>query len=269
MRPTPLHNAFEILDLYNRVKVAPERAPRGQKVRDLWNGSATLDLAASPCTSFEARKFNLNYAKKELLWYLQADKQADWIEQHATMWKKLKQEDGSYHSNYGQYIFGDCAAGTTQFDYVVQSLKNDRDTRRASMVLLHPNHLYHDNTDMVCTHGIDFTIMDNKLHMSVYMRSNDVIFGFTNDVFCFWWIAQLVYYNLLETYPDLELGKYYHHAHSMHVYDRHYDMIEQITSEGYHKYVDIMMPELTMEEAHNIVLTKGRSRGPVMTWLTE
>jgi len=37
---------------------------------------------------------------------------------------------------------------------------------------------------------------------------------------------------------NLELGKYYHHAGSMHVYDRHYSMLEDINSGNYFDHSD-------------------------------
>jgi hypothetical protein len=33
---------------------------------------------------------------------------------------------------------------------------------------------------------------------------------------------------LRATYPDLQLGNYYHNAGSMHIYDRHFDMAQMI-----------------------------------------
>ena len=60
------------------------------------------------------------------------------------------------------------------------------------------------------------------------MRSNDIIFGFCNDVFNFALFQQLMLNELRATYPDLKLGSYYHHAGSLHLYDMHYDMKDNI-----------------------------------------
>ena len=60
------------------------------------------------------------------------------------------------------------------------------------------------------------------------MRSNDIIFGFCNDIFNFALFQQLMLNELREIYPDLELGKYHHHAGSLHLYETHYDMRDNI-----------------------------------------
>jgi thymidylate synthase len=58
------------------------------------------------------------------------------------------------------------------------------------------------------------------------MRSNDVVFGFSNDVFTFTLFQQLMLNELRVAHPKLELGSYFHHAGSMHIYDRHYKMLD-------------------------------------------
>ena len=65
--------------------------------------------------------------------------------------------------------------------------------------------------------------------MGVYMRSNDAVFGFCNDVFTFALFQQLMLNELNARGGKLSLGTYYHSAGSFHVYDRHYSMMEMIT----------------------------------------
>jgi hypothetical protein len=48
-----------------------------------------------------------------------------------------------------------------------------------------------------------------------------------------------MYNELRKTYKDLELGNYFHHAGSMHIYDKHFEMADKILSEyGKHYYSD-------------------------------
>jgi thymidylate synthase len=63
------------------------------------------------------------------------------------------------------------------------------------------------------------------------MRSNDIILGFTNDVFQFTMLQEGLMVQLRETYPELELGAYYHNAGSMHIYDRHFEMANKIVAD--------------------------------------
>ena len=46
--------------------------------------------------------------------------------------------------------------------------------------------------DTPCTYAVQFTVLNNKLNMSVVMRSNDLWYGFCNDQYCFSKLQQLV-----------------------------------------------------------------------------
>lgn len=260
------NNVDAILKMYKLVANGPEISARGTKSRNIHNLAIVLDAASPVITNFKHRKMNLAYAKREWLWYLGADPKDDSICEHATAWKKLQQEDGTFYSNYGQYLFGKSDDKPSQFEYVIRTLKDDPQSRRASMMLLKAEHLYPSNTDTVCTYAINFFINQGHLDMTVMMRSNDVIWGFTNDAFCFWNLYQFVYAMLKHTMPNLQLGSYTHMANSMHVYDRHYEMIKQILLDP--SFKPIIMPLPTAHEAMQLVLSNGRdSAGEYTTWL--
>lgn len=268
-------NAEAFLSAYDTVYNCGDIVrPRGQLCRELTDYTLKFDLNYAPLSNFEARKFNLKYAKQELLWYIRGDRYDAEIEKHATMWAKLRQIDNGFNSNYGQYIFrnrvhpynGESIG--SQFDFVVSELIRDPDTRRASIVLLKDTHLYSENSDIVCTYALNFRIRQNRLHMTVMMRSSDLIFGITNDAFCFWGIAQLVYGCVRLMVPDLELGQYTHFTNSLHIYERHFGMVQEILIAGLNGYKPIEVPTLSPVEADLIVATKGRTvDGPFMDWL--
>lgn len=258
-------NLDTLIVMYGTVAEGPTIDVRGSKTRDIRDLAVELHMSGPPViTNFAARKMNLAYAKQEMLWYLRADKYDDSIEQYATMWKKLKQPGGFYYSNYGQYIF--FGGESSQFMYVVETLLHDQNSRRASMVLLNREHLFCENTDLVCTYAINFHISDDALHMTVMMRSNDVIYGFTNDVFCFSCLYELMYKVLKRSLPELHRGTYTHFTNSMHVYERHFDMIERIVDEGTDAYEPRLVPELDPDEALEIVMSNGAFTGPPGSW---
>jgi thymidylate synthase len=200
-------------------------SPRGQNVLEIEDFSMDLHPINDRFSDFGPRKMNLDYAKFEAAWYIRGDRyETDTICDKAQMWTNIIDVDGGINSNYGQYIFGN----ENQFDWVVSQLSEDRDSRRAVMCLLNSGHLRDSNPDVVCTYSIAFRIRDNKLNMSIHMRSWDAIWGMTNDVFCFSVIYEMVYAQLLRTIPDLQVGNYHHAADSFHVYERHFDMIKQL-----------------------------------------
>lgn len=233
-----MQNCRTFLDLYYHIKeFGTMVSPRGCKCLELTNACVTFN-SLYPVSSFEARKFNLDYAKKETLWYLRGDRFDTSICQEAGAWNTLVQPDGGINSNYGQDIF----QGPKLFDWVIEELTRDKMSRRAVMPLGRADMLGADNSDHRCTMFISYLIRDNRLIQSVHMRSNDAIFGLTNDVFFFGLLHQMVLVCLQEVYPDLELGEYHHIVDSIHVYERHFSMLDRLLSENDEGWYDLAIP---------------------------
>ena len=226
-------------DIYKDVADAGiEVAPRGSKCKEICN----YDYILPPYVrfaSFEVRKLSISYIKKEFMWYLRGDKYDTSICQHASLWKTLINRDGSINSNYGQYIFGTM----NQFDNVVDILSEDKNSRRASIMILGAHHLLTKTKDYPCTYCINFRIRNNKLHMTVRMRSQDAIYGMGNDAPTFSFIHEMMYVTLKEKYNDLECGNYYHSADSFHVYEKHYGMLQDIVNGD--PYIQIDCPKIS------------------------
>jgi thymidylate synthase len=80
------------------------------------------------------------------------------------------------------------------------------------------------------------------------MRSNDGIFGLTNDIPTFSFYHEMLYVYLRDTkYPDLELGEYTHLADSFHIYERHYKMLKNIIQNAYEHKVECPKIESAIE----------------------
>lgn len=240
---------------------------RGSKCKEIRNMSIDLD-PRYPVTSFKDRKFNLSYAKAETLWYLRGNRYDTSICEKAGAWNTLIQPDGGINSNYGQDIF----SGPKQFDWVIEELYRDMYSRRAIIVLGRPEMLSKDNTDHRCTMYISYAIRDGKLHQTVRMRSNDIIFGMTNDVFFFGLLHQMVYVCLKDRLGSLELGTYTHSADSMHVYERHFGMLENIVKSGKDGWDVIDTPMFTSrKEVEDLRWTQNNIVGhtDMTAWLLE
>src|ERR1043165_9387741 len=183
-----INNASAFLKMYSDVYAGRLITPRGERTREAEDYDLTLTMTESPLTSFEDRNLSLDYAKAEAKWYLRGDRYDRSIETHASMWPKLRQPDNSYYSNYGHYMFRE-----GQVQWVIDELCRDKDSRRATIVLMKRDHLFRENRDVVCTYGVGFRVRNDRLNMTVHMRSNDVVFGTTNDVFCFSVVYRMVY----------------------------------------------------------------------------
>jgi thymidylate synthase len=161
------------------------------------------------------RKWNKEYAEYEWQWYLSANPNAEKISKRAPIWKKHMDENGNVQSNYGwQWI------RKSQLDRVIDQLIyshiNKTDTRRAVLTFYDGKEIENYAYDTPCTLSIHFQIINNKLCMTVNMRSNDLWFGFCNDQYCFSKLQNLIANDL-----DIEIGWYYHFASNLHLYNNH------------------------------------------------
>jgi thymidylate synthase len=218
------NNTFKdlILDIEKNGAVTQ---PRDMKVKE--RTVQTLEFnPTEPFANFNKRKFNWKYFAGELAWYMRKDRDVDYIGQFSGMWSTLTNPGtNEINSNYGSLLFGD------QLQWVLDSLKADKNTRQAIAFLNQPKFQFEGNKDFVCTMYLNFFIRDNKLNMKVQMRSNDIFYGLTFDAPFFAFVQQHMRLWLLETYPDLELGTYYHCADNIHFYERHFELAENIIND--------------------------------------
>lgn len=160
------------------------------------------------------RKWSKDYADFEWDWYMSKNPNAEEISQRAKIWKNLMDDNGNVNSNYGyQWNRND------QLTKVIDLLRKDNNTRRGSLSLYDGKEIDLYKKDTICTYAINFYIRDNELNMQVMMRSNDLIYGFCNDQYCF---SKLQMYVAEEL--KLKLGNYFHFVCNLHIYDRHFDM---------------------------------------------
>lgn len=221
-------------EIFSRLKFnSREVCPRGMKCLEIENFYYVLPPYVRFC-SFEKRKLNLNYIKREFLWYLKGDRFDGSIGEYASLWNDIKNSDGSINSNYGQYFFGEQG----QFNRAIDLLLKDKDTRQACIIILNNDHLNMNTRDVPCTYGVNFRIRDDRLNMTVRMRSQDAIYGMGNDAPCFSFIHEMAYVILKEKYKELDYGTYYHSCDSFHIYEKHYEMLDNLLIDYIYDFVD-------------------------------
>lgn len=198
---------------------------RGSEQKELLFCNFTINNPEDLEITSPARKFSVDYATSEWLWYLSANPKVNNIGKLAKIWTMIQDDAGEAESNYGCYLM-------PQWLWVIEELMADRDTRRATVVINQPHHKGKNKHDYPCTHYLHFFIRDNELHMGVNMRSNDIIFGLCNDVFTFSLFQQLMLNELNSRGANVKLGTYNHHAGSLHLYERHYSMATKILAES-------------------------------------
>lgn len=159
------------------------------------------------------KRVSEKYINAELSWYWSGDNKCATIGKYAKMWLDITDDGKTNNSAYGFILFK--KYGFNQLEQIIELLKNDRFSRRAVLNISDPTIDRISTKDMQCTIGIQFIIRDNALEETVYMRSNDVYFGFPNDYVFFVSLGLYIATNL-----NIKLAKYTHIATSMHMYLR-------------------------------------------------
>jgi len=155
------------------------------------------------------RNWSQKYAQYEWQWYLSGNPNAEEIAKKAKIWYSCMDASGNVNSNYGYHWMQN-----NQLDYVVDELKNNPDSRRASISIYNAKERYNFENDTPCTYAVNFSILNNRLNMSVLMRSNDLWFGFCNDQYCFSKLQEEMSKRL-----ELKIGYYYHFSQNLHIYN--------------------------------------------------
>lgn len=234
-------NVNELDQLYQLLSGAineygRKSSPRGKESKEILDASFFLQDPRNRVITSPIRNIKPRYLVGEFIWYLSGELEVSRIIRYSKFWQNLADKDGKVVSNYGERCLyspemskgqqaGNLLSEDSQFIKVAKELISDPDSRRAIVNIHDTRSASMNPSDVPCTLTLQFFIRDKKLHLSVNMRSNDIVLGFGNDIFQFTMLQELMLSILNVMGADLDLGYYHHHAGSLHVYDNHYDMV--------------------------------------------
>ena len=159
------------------------------------------------------RNWSHEYAEAEWQWYLSGDRRVITLGslygKVPAIWKRMADVNGNVNSNYGWQW-----QRNQQLDYVIGLLRTQPETRQAAISIYDAKEWESYTNDTPCTYAVQFTVLNNKLNMSVVMRSNDLWYGFCNDQYQFSNLQMLV-----ANETGYDVGTYYHFAHNLHLYN--------------------------------------------------
>lgn len=182
----------------------------------LFNINFTILNPLDNIISTSWRKWSYDYAQYEWQWYLSGNRSVEDIKKRAKIWDLMHSGDNIVNSNYGYQW-----QRSNQLQMIVDKLKEDKMTRQAVISIYDGKEHSSYKFDTPCTLAIHFQYYDNKLNMTVMMRSNDLWFGFCNDQYCFSKLLELVCDK-----TNLEVGTYTHFVSNLHLYERHFNAIK-------------------------------------------
>lgn len=237
-----IHDAYlgTLRDVYENYECLS--SPRGQACREILDYTFRISEPKPETIITKDAERNTtiaSYTTKEVELYNACTNDVEDFAKASKFWKKLANPDGTVNSAYGYLIWKNKSHGNTfeysdeelmssvsdgymrtPWEWAKTSLLQDKDSRQAILRFSLPSHQWHGNKDQTCTMHGWFSIRDNKLNLSITMRSNDLMLGLVYDLP---WFISLIYRmrdELKDKYPSLDIGHYTHTVHSMHIYER-------------------------------------------------
>ena len=149
------------------------------------------------------------------------------------IWQVCADRDGKINSNYGWCIFSD--ENGSQYDHCLNRLLDDHHTREACMIYTRPSMQVDCDSngmhDFMCTYSTQVFLnpineFGYDLDYTVFMRSNDAVYGFCNDAIWAKYVRDKLVADLNKCGLTVFPGKIIWNAGSLHVYERHFKYLE-------------------------------------------
>lgn len=207
--------ANNIDDIYREVcRQLLTEGTNVNNTRELNNVSFTLTDIRNNVINI--RNISKSYLFGELLWYMTARDDIDFIQKFSGFWGRIS--DDGIHSNsaYGHILFK--RHGFDQVQKIIDLLKTDKNSRRAVLNFNVPNANVIETKDEICTIALQMYIRNGKLNCTGIMRSNDIWLGTPYDVAFFTELQKYIAHRV-----GVEYGTYTHFVTSIHVYDRNFE----------------------------------------------
>lgn len=148
----------------------------------------------------------------EGLWMLAGRNDLSFLEKIVKNMANFSDDGKTFNAAYGYRMR--THFGFDQLKEVVNQLRQNRDTRQAVVQLWCTKDLNKVTKDKACNTQLVFKIRDNKLHLTVFNRSNDLIWGALG--------ANKSHFSMIMEYVAMavrvEVGHYYQVSNCMHVY---------------------------------------------------
>lgn len=224
--------------------------PRGMKTYEIMDAHLVIKDPRDRLIFDPARKMNIAFAAAELFQILAGEDDARFLGHFAKNILDFS-ENGKIGGAYGPRLF-------SQIPVVIDKLSKDMDTRQAVATIYRSADLDAKSHMVPCTVSLQFLIRYGQLHLITNMRSNDVVWGLTYDVFVFTMLQEMVALSL-----GVPLGEYHHNDGSLHFYaDRDKGMAAKLVKSRYPKKMRPMTQGPGLAKDPYYVATLAPARTP-------
>lgn len=181
------------------------------------------------------REPNYEYANREIEWYKSQSLFVDDIPgKTPKIWEQCADNEGKINSNYGWCIWSN--ENGNQYRSCLNTLVKDPFSRQAVMLYTRPSMQKEANEngrhDFMCTYSVQCFLNETddgySLKYIVYMRSNDAVYGFDNDILWHKFVQKKLITDLIaKLNVNIIAEPIEWNAGSLHVYERHFKFLDE------------------------------------------
>ena len=229
-------------DLARHVLDGDELGSRkGERVLERLHQQITLTEPWDRYPRLGLRKASLPAQIAETMWILSGRNDVEWLSYYLPRAVEFSDDGETWRGGYGPRLrnfggrmFGDAVGPTIpvdQLDAVIRELQANPTSRRAVLgiwdpLMDAPRAGEEPWKDVPCNDFISFQSRLGELHAHVFVRSNDLMWGWSGINAFEWSVLQEVIASIL----GIEVGTLTFSISSLHAYDRHWSKLRKIVA---------------------------------------
>lgn len=187
---------------------------RGRQFQEILDAVSVVEEPQDHCILIPSRRWNPWLAMSESLWILAGRNDIAALKPYNSRITEFSDDGKTLYGAYGLRIYD-------QIDEIIGRLQRDPSDRRAVLQIWDHTGGYYGHYDLTentkdppCNNLVYFKLRQNKLHMTVICRSNDIHWGL--------FAVNLPTFGILQEYIaarlGVEIGTQTHLSNSLHVY---------------------------------------------------
>ena len=197
---------------------------RGSLTRELRTQTISLQRPFERCIVLPHRLGSIAACVAETVWVIAGRDDIDFLSDYLPRAAEFSDDGTTWSGAYGPRLRD--WMGIDQVAQIRELLLADPTSRRAVMSIFDPAQDFNSGLDVPCNNWLNFTIRNGCLDLSVAIRSNDLIWGFSG-INTFEWS---VLHEMMAHWLDVKVGQAHYFISSLHLYERHFERAEAIVS---------------------------------------
>jgi len=208
------------------LRSADEVGSRAGRTKELTMVGVTLEQPCNRYITVHNRKASLAAQIAETMWVLAGRDDVEFLSHYLPRAVNFSDDGKTWRGAYGKRLRAwprnDGSDDVIdQISWVVDHLKDDPLSRRATLSIFDPVRDQVSGKDIPCNDWIDFKSRLGKLDMHVALRSNDLVWGWSG-INQFEWSALL---EIVARLTGVEPGELHFSISSLHIYEHHWERV--------------------------------------------